>query len=236
MDFDDKIERYFNNTLTQQEKNALEAQIRTSDKLKQHFDAHHLAHKILGMNQHLQLLEIVENIAAEERAKKKSLVGRIRHWIEKLGLDNIFQINMETLVKRQFSPYLAAVSLMGASDNPSNVFIQGMKQYDLQHYMKAIVLLKQVPSTHPNYLEAQFYLGNAFLALQKPALAIICLEEVIDNSETDNDYYSSANWYRALALLQLEEKSMAMKVLQQIKAYSNDPFYQNKAVKLMEKL
>ncbi len=236
MNLNDKIEGYINNTLIQQERKAFEAEVQKSETLQHKLHLHHLTHKILSMNQHLHLLEIVESIAAEEYAKKKSLITRIKDWLDKLGFGAFLRDNLEKVIKRKFTPYIAAVSIMGDTiADPTSVFIQGMKEYDLQEYAKAVILLKKVESLSPNYLEAQFYLGNAYLALQKPALSIVCLEETINSGE-ENDYYSSTNWYRALALLQLGEKNTAVNTLQELKITDTDSYYQNKAAEILKEL
>src|SRR5665213_59090 len=127
-------------------------------------------------------------------------------------------------------------NLAGARGNTQSYTIDNrssldtaMKKYDEKDYGGAIISYEKVLDIDANNYEALFYSGVSYLSLNKPDKAIADLDKVL--KKKDGQYYEAAQWYKALALIKLNDDKGAKKLLKEIisnggtyKSQANDTF------------
>jgi tetratricopeptide (TPR) repeat protein len=125
---------------------------------------------------------------------------------------------------------------MGQAVNPA------FKQYDEARnegsaagFDKAIVALQAIPTTDPDYSDAQFYLAQSYMGKHDPARAIPVLEGFLKTTTEKDMRFHDAEWYLALALLyedRLEEARALLVPLSQLPDYTK----QGKAAEILARL
>lgn len=107
---------------------------------------------------------------------------------------------------------------------------QGITDYSNQQYSQAIDNLGQVLEVEPDNETALFYSAISHIEQKQPAQAISNLDKILRNK--GSAYYDSAQWYRAMALLQAGQSKAARKQLTEIVESGNA--YQERARKALE--
>ena len=122
-------------------------------------------------------------------------------------------INYDTqkLADNAFEPYPNRFRTMGEKEQ--GAFYQGLTAYDQQDYPEAITQFSKVVTGNEKYLDAQFYLGVAFLGSKRYTDALPPLLLVVEENSL---YESSAKWYLSLVYLHLEKEEDAKRILREI--------------------
>ena len=118
----------------------------------------------------------------------------------------------ETLFAQNFEPYANVIQPVVRGDEPNNISTQAFVAYENAEFELAEThFTTLVNSTNDSY--ALFYLGNVKLALGKADEAIPLLNSYMTTGE---NLSSQAQWYVALAYLQLDDPAEAKVVLKKI--------------------
>ncbi len=133
--------------------------------------------------------------------------------------------NIDAIFHANFSPYQNLITSKGDGDNTLS---KAMLFYDVKDYDSAIILFKTVLLTNSHSAAANFYLGNAFLAVDEADSAVIYFNKAIVES---NRFADAAQWYLALAYLKNKELANAELLLKAIIAKDN--FWSAKAETLL---
>lgn len=204
----ERIEAYLAGELPDAARAELEARLQREPALAESLDRHRAAHQLLGYSSTRQLkkkLQQWEN-GAEDSARpgKVSPLYRYR-WVLAAGLALLLLAAAWGWVKSQYSDaaLLAhygtaypALALRGESttDDP---FVLGAQAYNQAQYTLAAEALAQVPSRDPRFVEAQFYLGQAYFQQQQYADALAAWQEV--SRAEDPRFGQATEWYTLLA-------------------------------------
>ncbi len=124
------------------------------------------------------------------------------------------------------------LTLRGEAETVPDALKTAMTFYKKEQFVKSIPHFEEYLSLNKGDFEAMYYAGIAELASQQYAEAIDHLHRVSIN---DPDLYEAANWYLALAYLQINEGTEAKRIL---KALSERPKhdYQEEATALYKQL
>lgn len=94
---------------------------------------------------------------------------------------------------------------------PSNDFSDGIAAYQSGDYLQAAGKLRKAAELTPDNLQAHLYAADAYLRIAQPQAALFHIERIL--ATPGNSAYEDAEWYKALALLQLKEGRKAEKQL-----------------------
>ncbi len=133
------------------------------------------------------------------------------------------------LFSAYFEPYPNILTSIG-SDAP-DLLHQGLLMYEMKDYDSAVVLLNEALPLSDQPSALALYLGNAYLALDKPEVALPYLEAAYGKGD---EFAAPARWYTAMALLRqgkIAETVDLLNVLTQQQGY-----YAEQAGELLDKL
>jgi len=102
---------------------------------------------------------------------------------------------------------------------------QAIQLYKNEKYRAALSEFDHILTKHPEEVNAQFYSGLCFYHLGQNASAIKKFNKVFKNKEAE--FNEEASWYKALTLINMNDKTSAKKVLKKIS--EDDGFYKVKA-------
>ena len=142
-------------------------------------------------------------------------------------------VNNQDLLAEYFEPY--------ANTNPKtrgevlesiDVTTEAFTAYDQEDYAASIPLFEQAIKESDNHLLNTFYLGNAYLAVNKSDSAIKAFSTVM---EAGKGVAGVAEWYLALSYLQADNTEKAIATLKDVRDHG-ETFYAEKANKLLNEL
>ncbi len=122
------------------------------------------------------------------------------------ALLNVFnQTHSQKLFNRYFDVY-PDVTIHTRSSDSENILNEAMQFYNSGKFEAAVEKLDKIESGINE--QADFYKGVSLLALNKPLEANKVLLPLAEN--TQSNFYSEANWYVALAFLNLDKSKKAI--------------------------
>lgn len=137
---------------------------------------------------------------------------------------------LNELFAAHFSPHDELLSTRG---NGTHVTLaEALESYNAKNFAEAVSRFEQYLKENPNDYQAWFYFGVSQLAAGKNSDAVTSFDVVIDRKIIFRD---SAEWYKALALIKLNDASGARKLLSQI-ASTEGHDYREKADALLREL
>jgi len=240
-----QFEKYISKQMSSEEKRAFEMRLASDEDLGQRFKeavaSHHLI-KEAGRADMLNLLNSFEDDAGVSSEVNKTIplwikrslpIAAILIAIFAMYQLGIFDSNQGTskVFAANFEVYTSPSNLRTDPDTDQAEWQLAVSYYDAENYDEAFTqfdLLLSDPEI-PSYLSA-FYGGLSAMAMSQPnhERAIKLFDMVL---ESDNDYQQQAQWYKALALLQLNKELEASIILHQIVALK---FFNNeKAQKIL---
>lgn len=107
------------------------------------------------------------------------------------------------------------------AQEPANPYAQGIYDYNQGNYADAAQNLRKATERTPANLDAHIHAADAFIRISQPKAALYHIERVL--AVPGNTYYEDAQWFKALALLQMHEGRKAKAQLEAIIA-SNGKF------------
>lgn len=219
----EEIERYLEGDMGREDKETFEKSLSEDNRLAKRVREQKDAHDMVELYTRDTIKHRIKSI--HDKTKKQSKTGfsqfpavRIAASITAVLLVAAailygLAINYDTqkLADNAFEPYPNRFRTMG--ENEQGAFYQGLTAYDQQDYSKAITQLSKVVTGNEKYLDAQFYLGVAFLGSKQYAEALPPFLLVIEENSL---YESSAKWYLSLVYLHLDKEEDAKIVLKDI--------------------
>lgn len=137
---------------------------------------------------------------------------------------------LNELFATHFRPY---DELLSTRSNETHVTLaEALESYNAENYAEAVSRFDRYLKENPEDHQAWFYFGVSQLAAGKNSDAVTSFNVVIDNKIIFRD---SAEWYKALALIKLNDTSEAKKLLRQI-ASTDGHDYRDKAEALLREL
>ncbi len=139
--------------------------------------------------------------------------------------------NVEDIFSQYYAFSPSGEITRGESDIMSNLS-DGLIQYDLHNYDKAISILKDVISKDSLNIKAIFYISMSYIETGKYNLAIKNLESI--EKYNKHILIDQIKWYLALCYVKTNNKEKAIKELSEL---ANSRYYcKDKAKEILEKL
>ena len=230
----ERLKDYLNNRLSKEEKAAIENRLESDPEFKTQFKIHESL--LEGIEYHFdkQLKQSLKD--HETKGKKRKLYVAMAVAASFLAIA-IFSyqmlyvsVNDSEIFLKYYKPYYNVIDepqRNSTSANDGSVF----QLYDKGEYHKAIAGLRNSLAISPQNLEASFYLGLSYLAVNQLDSAVLYLNK---SSQQVSAFLEPAQWYLGLAYLKSGKTGTAKKVFREI---SNKPGgYRNRAEVILEEL
>ena len=121
----------------------------------------------------------------------------------------------ERMFAAYYKPYPNNIPLL-RGEGTDSLLQSAMSAYEIKDYDNATRLLQALLAGGQENVAARFYLGNALLSLDQPALAVKHFQQVL--LREDSKLQEQAEWYMALAYLKMKEPDRAKSILAEVKA------------------
>ena len=240
-----KIEDYLKNRLSDQERQAFEKQLQKDPTFRQEVADHKTLIKVSTDTEALEFKKTLGRIqkqyeAVHDNYTTKRLVQRKKPGyalygvaaalavLVGVGVYLYFQaasVSYPHLFKEFYEPYTHKATLRGADTKAAAL----LEEYHQGRYHLVLDGLETVVDTTSN-TQYHLYLANTYIALQQPEQAVKTLETI----EEEDTYFEYAQWYQALAWVQVKNKAKALTTLNKLIEY--DGIFKEKALELKEQL
>ena len=217
----EQIERYLRHEMSEEERSNFEQSLETDASLREAFAFHQELHSRLGDTKRAE----VEKTALEAQAnylaaqKKKTITRYLFPAVAAVAAMLILFFvlytpapdhDYQTIAMNYADPYPAPTFRSEASKE-TTLFEEAMAEYRARKYDKTVIALKQLSKSDPEYTQAQFYIGISLVLSAEYKQATEVLDEYLTEEKAENT--DVALWYKALALLGLENTEEAMQIL-----------------------
>ncbi len=224
----DLIDRYFENTLSDEEKRVFFTLLDKDDLLKEEFNFQQNLKNAVHAKEREELKYFLKKLEATRKQKKWSwIAGTAAVFLLVLGLVFIPFKNTEyRLAEKYFHPLPNIINPIQRGDGGRDNTNLAFEKYEAENYNGAVVefeKFKEQPF-------AKLYLGISYLALKNPSKAIEILESF---SHTDLPLETYRKWYLALAYLETGEKRISKELFLDLSKFKNPVQEQSKQI-LME--
>lgn len=135
------------------------------------------------------------------------------------------------LFATHYEPY--GIGQRGNNANGSELEQQATLAYNNNDFEKAIPLFEEITQSDDNNEKNILRLGSAYLSTNQPQKAIDTFQKIISNPQSA--LMQTAQWYQALAYIQLEQTEEAKNILNKL-ANAGNRTYPSKAKKLLKYL
>ena len=242
----EKLEKYLEGELSEKEKNAFEAEMKTDPALAEKVWLHQQLATSLGNREEIEVEERLKliMIAPEEKEQptppkssfsyRPYLIGIAASLILLLGIRLIFfsAPTMEEIYGEHYAAYDASKELRSETGIPKNLLSTAFDSYLEEDFQTANTAFEEILVKSPGNPRALFYLGICQLELSKTSNARTSFEAVL--AEAQNLYLTQASWYLAMSCLKLNDSACATTQLAQL---SSEPGrYRSKAKKALEQM
>jgi len=221
------IEKYIEGKMTAEELQAFEQQLTIDTALANAYEAEIVARQLITEAGRLDLKETLEVFDAEmEHSPGQG--GVIPLWMKRvlpvaamfvifIGVYQIILIDSTTsseVYDTYFETYAAPSVLRDVGIDESINWEMATNLYAAKNYRDAVLYFAKAEGEVPVYL-SEFYKGMSNMNLDAPYYqrAINAFDIVL---QTDNDYRQQAQWYKALALLGINNKEEAIAIFNSI--------------------
>jgi tetratricopeptide (TPR) repeat protein len=206
MDIDPQISiiaAYLDGELTEKQRKDFEERLITNTAFQEEFQRYKAASMLLEESASLRLKEKMRELEKKQKGYSRKiwwLPYAAAAAIALLLISSFFyfssqgNLSSEEVIREYFEPYPAS-RLRGAA-KMEDPFNQGLSAYMSAEYGFAISALEQIRPQQNEYIEAQMYLGNAYLATGKYPEAISALSKVFESG--DSRFSEAATWYLLL--------------------------------------
>ena len=217
----DLIEKYFSNSLSPKEQLRFNKLLQSDEKFKKDFTFQKDLQKVIARNQHNDLKKTLEDFEKDKpvvslfNISKKWLVAASVLIIVGLGfvfLKSSFYPSPEKIFAENYEPYRNIVLPIERGENSNTIEHSAFIAYENGNYHKAINLFNSVPKKDTKYI--LFYKSMCYMSLNKTKEAITLLKAITDSDNevsSEKNFNEIANWYLALAYLNIGKTEMAIK-------------------------
>ncbi|MBQ4801817.1 hypothetical protein J8L88_03055 [Aquimarina sp. MMG015] len=232
----EKIERYLDKTLSEQEAIAFETEMATNPELKHEVEKHEELHKVLSDTDVLDFKKKLQKIGEEVKNEKLEDTKTSFFPYLKIAASIVVIIGAGTLLWNTFNSSNDFSNLYGSYYElyPVEDATRGNALAQLDIIMKNyaqgnhdVVVEKLEENTSLVTLEQlELYLGNSYLHMGKEKEALLQFEKIKEESK----YHEGASWYRALTYLKLGKTDTSIEILNEIIKFNG--IYKEKAIQL----
>jgi len=215
----DLIEKYFSNSLSPKEQMRFNELLQSDEKFKKDFTIQKDLQKVIARNQHNDLKKTLQDFEKDRpvlnlfNISKKWLVAAsilILVGLVFVFLKSSFYPSPEKLFVENYEPYRNIVLPIERGENANTIEQSAFIAYENKNYHKAINLFNSVPKTNTTYI--LFYKSMCYLSLNKTNEAITLLKKITYSdyeANSEENFNELANWYLALAYLNIGETEKA---------------------------
>ncbi len=222
----DDIVRYLKGNMSDEEKKELESAMEESPDLKNEVDFHRTVMKGMELKFREDTKEYLKNLEAERAKNNKGKVKSLNFWkvaclLLIIGGGFFLYFNVfwqhsspQAIAQKHFEPYpnhLTNLKRSGQTQKSKQDFIdKAMSHYSAGRYEKAMPFFKKAVEKANGSGLLYFYMGNAYLSVNKPEKAVQFLEKSED--QLPKEYEPKRQWFLALAYLwdQKQEKTLSI--------------------------
>ncbi|MEZ4847503.1 MAG: hypothetical protein R3B93_02480 [Bacteroidia bacterium] len=238
----ERIEAYLDNIMSQSERLSFEEDLTTHSELREKFEELQQSYQLLGLMRRNQLQEELSQIIDKKTITLRPPVYQ-RQWFliaasflvlfASVYIYAFLKHSNQAIYHKAFAQYNLSTGVRGSeADQQFTQFQKALDQYSHQEYDSAITNFIKVPVEDPHFSLSHFYLGNAYLVIKKPQLAIEALTSATDLDDMDH----IRDWYLALAYLADNYPEKSWPILKDLETNSPDSLYQRKATEVMNEL
>jgi len=242
----DLIEKYFSNSLSPKEQLKFNELLHTDEKFKIELDFQKDLQKVIYRNQRNDLKKVLQNF--EQHKPVVKLLNISKKWLVAasilliVGLGYIFLKNdnyssPDDLFVQNYEPYRNIVLPVARGATSNTIEQSAFVAYENGNYRKAINLFNSVPNKNDQYI--QFYKAMCYMSLNKPKDAISLLKIITESDYNLNsgiNFKELANWYLALAYLDLGEIERAKKQFSVIASDTDNVYKKEVSGKILKSL
>ena len=229
------FQRYLSGQMNGEEKAAFEGRLALDSGLQEELEWYRAFFSALEEKEDLRLKEMLRNSTSRKDgiAKRRLLYGGVARWVAVAGLLLIiaavywiFVASSQSLQKNREGDFFAPAPLVLSDISEMLLQTRGNEQtsrqegrlldslYNNGDYGGALGILTNLPEEAATL----FYRANCLLALDRPAAAILILQEV--ETFKDSNFSIFAQWYLAIAYFKTGNEAMAKQYVQ--KAIDSD--------------
>lgn len=208
----ERVDKYLNNELSEQERQELENQAAHDEDLSAELERQQAAHKVLdlviakNLKQQLEDLEEESKVVAMPRQRRFSLyqLAAAASVLLIIGFGTLFFLNSSDDPAALASAYYETPDLntqrsVSADPNTTDALTQGLEMLNLEQYQEAITTLSTIEADNEQYIPAQYALGHAHYLAGQYQAAETSFTAVSDSG--DFRYAEEGEWYALLACL-----------------------------------
>lgn len=239
------IRRYLNGNMDPIEQQAFEQSMQNNAALQEAYRFHKQVYDGLALNFQKEKKQLLRDLEARPSSGKGSLI-----WYRVAAVIGLLLIiggggwltqywmagpTPSQLADQSFQPfpnYLVENYRNRGKPTHPELLRNGMDAYEAASFPKARTYLEQAVSQEMALPVSRFYLGNTYLALNKPQKAIKQLTTV--KGAIEKQYRYPNLWYLSLAYLQADQPEKAKPLLQKLAGSKSN--YQTKAQHLLQAL
>lgn len=239
---DDLITKYFEATLSDQEREQFDALLQSDADFHAEFEFQNQVKTAITLNERAALkaqLQALEN--QETPTVQKQVQFNWKPWLVAasvvLVMFSVYQFwpqekSMQELYAANFEVYPNVIAPQVRGEREDALKFKAFEAYDAADYNNAIILFGELIELG-EWDYAYFYRGQAALSAQKTELA---LTDFLNHLETNQTaFVVEAHWFLALCYLNLNDKNKAIEHLTFVQDSDGNPF-QNQAAELLSDL
>ncbi|MCP9770778.1 hypothetical protein EGI22_22975 [Lacihabitans sp. LS3-19] len=235
------IEKYFENTLTEQELKAFEENLRSNASFKEEFEFQKSLKQSIHLKERNELKSILKGFDNKNSDVRFEIQKNNKVWrfaaaavVLILAAFGIYKYqtdgkNTQDLYLAYHQPYPNIVAPNVRGENTEGIKNEAFKAYEAENYQEAIRLFSQIKDEE----FAIFYTAISYLELNENQKAIEILKSN-KFSETPFPFETYNKWYLALAYLKTGQKNEAKTILEDLTKTDNPQ--KQKAQELLNEL
>ncbi|RRQ50706.1 hypothetical protein DZC72_09310 [Maribacter algicola] len=216
------IQRYFSNSLTQEEKAFFDDLIQNDKEFKNQFDFELDLQKVIGESHRTELKSKLKGFEKEVTTSSKSTksIKTYRKWLVAasililigFGYLQFSNPNLNTLYDENFQVYPNAEVSITRGEEAESLERKAFIAYETEDYEQALQLFSEMPEQ----LYIDFYKAQCHLKLEQYSKAIELLNLNISNKAK---YIPESYWYMSMAYLKMGDRENAKNSLMYLVAH-----------------
>ena len=238
------IDRYFEGSLTDEERKKFEELLEVDPDFKEEFLFQKDLKAVIEDNKRKELKTYLQEV--EGKMSNKIVLPFIkREWlvaaslaltlaIGTWGVKNSFYPSNERIYNTYYDPYINTVQPITRGSNTLSIEYRAFVAYESGDFHKAINLFSSVKNPDRSYI--LFYKAMCYMSLDKLDEAMPILENIIaknGKSANDLEWSNKANWYMALCHIKKDQDEQALFYLNRLLEYSKYEFKAQEAQRII---
>jgi tetratricopeptide (TPR) repeat protein len=242
------LQKYLDNELSEKELARFEQELNASPELLADRDLYKEVDEAIADTEVLdfraQLNDLREDTRKSESGKRIFRFTRPWHYAASAAMALLVAIGLATVLGRPlsnkdlFAKYMKPYELVLTNRSVDNDYVKLLMSRAQEFYLnrefdQAIQIFDEVLELNSNKMEAEFYMGESYMEIEKYLEASKSFTRVIE--QDDNLYIQKAEWFLAGCLLAMDETDQARRRLASIASTANH-YYKDDAAKILKRM